>query len=192
MKRLIILFLLVSIQNIYAQNKNNSVSNQKTVLSDSAKTANRARANNNHKGEVFPEFEFKINDSVTISKAGLMGKVTFINFWFESCHPCIAELDGLSQMYDLLKINKDFRYFSFSIDNDKMIAENIIKFKIPYTVYHLNRDDCGKILCGSFPTSIIIDRNGKIIQLFHSGFLDKEKATKMVMEEIYPKIQTEF
>ena len=121
-----------------------------------------------------------------------MGKITFINFWFESCHPCIAELDGLSQMYDLLKDNKDFRYLSFSIDNDNAISANVIKYKIPYAVYHLERDNCDKILCQGFPTSIIIDRNGKVIQLTSGGSIDIVKATKTVMEEIYPKILKEL
>ncbi len=53
-----------------------------------------------------PDFNVKKNDGESLKLNDLKGKVVVINFWFEACPPCIAELPALNQLredYEVLK-----------------------------------------------------------------------------------------
>ena len=66
-------------------------------------------------GHPFQKFSFTENGK-TFNNDSLKGKVVFINFWFEACHPCILEMDALNELFEKLKDNKDFMFVSLSID----------------------------------------------------------------------------
>ena len=67
-------------------------------------------------GKPFPKF-VAANEESKISNDSLLGKVVLINFWFEDCHPCLAEFEGLNELAQTLKENKDFEFISFNCEN---------------------------------------------------------------------------
>jgi thiol-disulfide isomerase/thioredoxin len=53
-------------------------------------------------GKPYPGF-FALAGNKEISNISLKGKVVFINFWFASCAPCIAEMEDLNKLYNKFK-----------------------------------------------------------------------------------------
>ena len=84
-------------------------------------------------GKEFNIFETISLNSDTISNNDLAEKVIFINFWFEGCAPCIAELDALSDLYSKYKNNISFQFLSFSVDNVEVAKKAVSKYNIYYT-----------------------------------------------------------
>lgn len=140
----------------------------------------------------FPVFKYQINDTTFISNKDFIGKITFINYWFKACHPCIAELAGLNKCYNLLKEDKNFQFISFSTDTSSVIAESKEKFKINFSIYHLDKKQAQELHFLAAPTNLIIDKKGIIKAAFTGGSTDSKKAYQKIMEEVYPVILEEI
>jgi cytochrome oxidase Cu insertion factor (SCO1/SenC/PrrC family) len=140
-------------------------------------------------GEQFPQFNVRHSDSTTFSNADLLNKVAFVNFWFESCPPCIAELEGFNNLFDTLKDNKDFIFVSFTFDSDSTIEKLVKKYDIKYKVIHIDRAECYRLnLNSGFPTSFVLDKKGIIKFAKAGGQIDKKRSTEEVMIGMYTKI----
>jgi cytochrome c biogenesis protein CcmG/thiol:disulfide interchange protein DsbE len=137
-------------------------------------------------GKPFPSFTTYYQDKV-FSNQNLKGKTVFINFWSESCPPCIAEFDGLNELYDSLKGNKDFEFISFTFETPEKIKEITEKYKIQYKIFSIKKEECYRLNQNmGFPTNIIIGPNG-IIKLLRTGStLDSEKVKNIIFTEYYP------
>lgn len=140
----------------------------------------------------FPVFKNQINDTSFISNKDFIGKITFINYWFKGCHPCIAELAGLDKCYNLLKEDKNFQFISFSTDTPSVIAESKEKFKINFPVYHLGKKQAQELHFLAAPTNVIVDKKGILKAVFTGGSTDSAKAYQKIMEEVYPVILKEM
>lgn len=140
-------------------------------------------------GVQYPEFKVKTAESSVFSNADLVNKIIFINFWFESCAPCIAEIDGFNEMFAKLKGNSNFLFVSFTFDPDSTIRKLVTKYNIEYKVVHIDKTECYRLnFKNGFPSSFILDKKGIIRYFKTAGEIDKEKATKAVLTEIYPNI----
>ena len=128
-----------------------------------------------------------------VTNENLKGKVVFINFWFAACPPCIAELPGLNNLYDTLKNNNNFEFISFTFENQKVIKEIVKKYKIKYKVVSVSPSDCNRLINNSsFPSSVLIDRNGIIKFLKAGGSKDKSEIKDIIFKDYYPKILSEI
>lgn len=140
-------------------------------------------------GKEYPRFFIKLPDASSFSNTDLTDHTVFINFWFEACAPCMAEMEGLNELYAKLAGNPNFKFVSFSFDPDSTIQRLVEQLNIKYKVIHLDKAECYRLNFQSgFPSSFILDKKGKISYYKMGGVLDKEKATKAIMTEIYPKI----
>ena len=99
----------------------------------------------------------------------LKGKVIFINFWASWCPPCQAEMPSIEALYK--KLGKDERFFFLFIneDDDKQKAKRYLE-KNFYTIPLFSRSGNvpGEIFSGRLPTTIVINKEGKIV-LKHEG-----------------------
>jgi len=144
-------------------------------------------------GNPFPSFNTLTDDGSLLTNESLRGKVVFVNFWFESCTPCIAEMDALNELYSKLKENKNFEFISFTYEKPKKIREVKEKFHIQYKVASVGNEECYRLNQNNgFPTSMILDRNGAIKYLAAGGRVDKVKAREFIMTEVFSKILLEL
>lgn len=128
-----------------------------------------------HVGEKYAEFRKMSVDKQSVTSEMLQGKVTLINFWFEGCTPCMAELNELLKLYEELKPNPDFQFISFTLDDADAAAEFVKKYRISYPVCSISRDECNRLNYQSgFPAHIIVDRAGKICFFESGGAIDTE------------------
>ena len=140
-------------------------------------------------GTLFKSFDEKDIIGKYFTNKDFKGKITLVNFWFEACHPCVAEFDVLNKIFDSLSINKDFRFISFTFDNINSVTESIKKYHLRFPVIPISKEDCYSLNFSSgFPISMIIDKEGKIAFIKSGGDLNIEQATKEVNKTLLPKI----
>ncbi|QEC57269.1 TlpA family protein disulfide reductase [Flavisolibacter ginsenosidimutans] len=127
-------------------------------------------------------------DSVITTEA-FKGKTVFVNFWFESCAPCITELDGLNTLYKQTKNNANFLFVSFTFEPIEKLKTLREKYGLFYPVYHIEAKGCQRLNRGlGFPTNVLVDSAGKINHLVFGGAKDKKSAEEFLHNEFYQKI----
>jgi cytochrome oxidase Cu insertion factor (SCO1/SenC/PrrC family) len=140
-------------------------------------------------GRLFKSFNEKDITGKYFRNKDFKGKITLVNFWFEACHPCVAEFDVLNKIFDSLSTNKDFKFISFTFDNVNSIAESIRKYHLHFPIISISKEECYSLNGSSgFPISMIVDREGKIAYIKSGGDLDKKQAAKDVNRTLFPKI----
>lgn len=141
-------------------------------------------------GDSFPKFEgidFKgnpINNEVFKDSP-----VTIMSIWFTGCKGCIDEMETLQKISEELK-DKNVKVMSICLDtyenkNIKEDAQKILKTKgVTYTniaVKPSEESDAYLKNLTAFPTTLLIGRDGKVIDNISLGSQDK-------IDELYKKI----
>jgi len=119
-----------------------------------------------------PYFLLKSSDSKTINIQELKGKVIFINFWATWCPPCIAEMPSINELYKHFKNNPNILIFPVDVDGDFGKSVPFVKNKgyiLP--VYSIASPMPDGFLKNAIPTTIIIDKTGKMV-VRHEGGAD--------------------
>lgn len=116
-----------------------------------------------------PSILFKDGNGNTVDISKQKGKVLFINFWATWCPPCIAEMPSIHKLRSQLN-NKDILFLMVDVDNDykkssKFMANN--KYNLP--VYTPASSIPSNFLSGSIPTTVIIDKTGKMVGRHEGG-----------------------
>lgn len=134
-------------------------------------------------GKQYPAFTATSIDGQTIAEKGLIGKVTIINFWFKYCAPCIAEMNELCSLYQKFMKNSSFQFISFTSDSPEEAKESVDTLKLSFPVYPISIIECCRLNFNQgFPTTIIVDKTGKIIFLKTGGSLEKETIAQNIRE----------
>jgi thiol-disulfide isomerase/thioredoxin len=132
-------------------------------------------------GKPYVDFTATSLDNKRITEKQLIGKVTLLNFWFEGCSPCIAEIDDFNELYLKHKDNPDFQFISFTKDEAERAENAKLKYNILYPICPVSWDECYRLIFnGGFPTIIITGKDGKIIYIESGGSTKKEVVKKQV------------
>lgn len=182
MKSLFVILLLFICLTGHSQKATDSA--QKPINMDSLF---RAKAKESI-GKAFPDFTALFNKQI-ISKDSVRGKVVFINFWFENCPPCITELSALNELYKKFSPDNNFEFLSFTYESPERILFLKKKYHIPYKVASVSTQECYRLNQNNgFPTSIVLNGNGVIRDLFTGGDTDKHKAEMFIRTAVYESI----
>ncbi|MGH1519480.1 TlpA family protein disulfide reductase [Chryseobacterium sp. JK1] len=108
------------------------------------------------------DIELKGINTPSTNLKNFKDKGLFLNFWGTWCPPCRKEWPSIQKLYDSRKDNVDFVLIAM---NDK--EEDIRKFlkENNYTVpvYIAQSPISEKILPKVFPTTFLLDKNGRIL-----------------------------
>ena len=146
--------------------------------------------------EKFPPFEGSdLDGNPVTSELFKENSVTVVNFWFSSCAPCIAELSELNALNEELKL-KGGAVIGINADtiggDESMIMEarSILEKKgAAYQNIHFSTDsEAGKLTYSitAFPTTVVVDRNGRMIGEPILGGINNEaqmKALQVIIDE---------
>lgn len=139
-------------------------------------------------GKPFPSF-WATTGGRTVSNDLFNGKVVLINFWFEGCLPCMAEMDALNSLQQQLDTTKDFLFVSFTYDNAAAIKRVKGKYSLTFGVLSTSQQECRRLnFDNGYPTHMILDRTGTIKYLHSGGSTNKEKAKAFIMSTLLPEI----
>ncbi|WP_449400047.1 TlpA family protein disulfide reductase [Chryseobacterium wanjuense] len=109
----------------------------------------------------------------------LEGKVVVLNFWFTMCIPCIKEIPDLNRLVQNFN-NKDVIFLGLTFNNKDQIKKFLTKHPFDYMLIPGSQDTDKKYNISSWPTSIVIDKNGRIKKMISSG------------ENIYEELKNEI
>ena len=138
----------------------------------------------NTPAEASSALPFKTLDGAPFDSASLAGKVVVVNFWATWCVPCRKEIPSFNQMSKELG-PKGVAIVGVSLDEDgaeavkPFLARNPMEYPVA-----LGADAAKeKFQVGPLPTTIVMDRQGKIVQKFE-GFTHPEDIQKAVKQAL--------
>ena len=131
-----------------------------------------------------PSFESKTLDGRTVDTSYFKGKTTILNFWFIGCKPCVAEIPGFNALVEKYG-TKDFHYLAIGRDSSADIEEFLQKHPWKFDIIPDGTaiiEDTFQTMWG-FPTTMVIDENGMIVEGFYGGKTD-EAAIQEIQEKV--------
>ena len=117
-----------------------------------------------YRGKPYTNFNLTTLDGKAINNDNSIGKVTILNFWFESCMGCRAEFAELNELYSRLKNDLKCQFVAVTFDEAASLPSFIKQYNLNYpiattgdhTAFHKLNYGMG---C---PSLIIVDKNGVI------------------------------
>ena len=137
-------------------------------------------------GMTMPDFEAVTTDGEKVSLSSLMdGKdVTVVVLFATWCGPCEKEFPFMDEVYkkyqdkmSMIALDVD------SLDSDKSAKEYADSHGLSFPVAYYPDGSIGSIKATAYPTTLVVDRNGKI---------GMHRIGSMPDEEIFEKIVTQF
>jgi len=135
-------------------------------------------------GKELPGFEGLKTDKKVFSKANLDHQVVVINFWFENCPPCIAEMSELNQLVQKYK-SKGVCFIGITPDSPKAAKRFQKKSGYQYEIISLTKAEISKLnINHGFPSNILVGKDGKIIYaMANISFSDGAFKNKSIIFE---------
>ena len=148
------------------------------------------------------------NDMVTVDLNGNAvdgslfsnNAVTVINFWFNGCKPCVAELSKLNELNDTIQsmggevIGINTETFDGNETAIKEASSILESQGAKYRNFSIDSNsDAGKYASDimAFPTTILVDRNGNIVGDPMLGGIDDQANYDALMKQIQSVIDAD-
>jgi thiol-disulfide isomerase/thioredoxin len=111
-----------------------------------------------------PSFTLEDKNGKKVRLSELKGKVVFINFWAPWCAPCREEMPGLDKLYSHFKGDKNIEFITVDLDhNFKKSLAFMSKSRFMLPVYVAVTEIPADFIGEAIPTTVILDRSGKIV-----------------------------
>jgi thiol-disulfide isomerase/thioredoxin len=123
--------------------------------------------------------EIKMLDGSTLKIEDKKGKVVLLNLWGTWCGPCIAEMPSLIEMQEKYK-DKNFEIIGLNIgdgegnpESEEKVKEFVEKKQLNYSIGYADRKLSNEFMrvgqMAGVPLSILVNREGKITNIFQGG-----------------------
>lgn len=136
-------------------------------------------------GKDLPSFKGVTINKKPFSNIDLKNQVVAINFWFEKCPPCIAEMPELNNLVNKYG-KKAIRFIGITHDSAASAKRFQKRNGYKYQIVSLTKEEIRKLnINHGFPSNILVGKDGKIIYATANiSFSDpKFKAKSMLFEE---------
>lgn len=124
----------------------------------------------------YADVAFSDDNGHVVRIQDLEGKVVFLNFWATWCPPCKAEMPSIQVLKDKFKDNDDVAFLLVEIEGEKEKARDfMLKGDMDLPIYYPESQIPSEWLGGAIPTTVILDKTGKIAAR-HEGMADYSRA----------------
>lgn len=142
-------------------------------------------------GKDFAMLSFTTIDNEDLSTSFLRDKVVFLNFWYKNCPPCIAEMEGLNQLYEKYS-SENSVFIMITFEGLKVIQEIQKEYVLPYKMVTVDKEKISNWGIRGYPSSFVLDKSGRIVYARAGGQVDVQKATEEVLTKFGPQIETQL
>jgi peroxiredoxin len=149
------------------------------------KTATAAPATGTDVGSAMPEYSATNLDGTKFELAGKRGSVVLLNLWATWCGPCRYEIPELQRIHDTYAA-RGFAVVGVSVDESgvESVREFVLEQKMTYPVTLDPQGTLANMLQTSvLPTSILVDRSGKIVWKKYGAILEGDEELKSAIEK---------
>lgn len=146
-------------------------------------------------GKSLPTFNGVTVNNKPFSNIDLKNQVVVINFWFEKCPPCIAEMPELNNFVDKYG-KKSVRFIGITHDGPASAKRFQKRNGYQYEIVSLSKDEIRKLnINHGFPSNVLVGKDGKIVyatanisfcdpQFKAKSALFEEKLKSLLLEEL--------
>lgn len=147
----------------------NNINNFEEYFAEKTKTNSNDLTKKDSQLELAPDFEATLLNGKKISSKDYKGKIIVLNFWFTGCGPCKQEIPELNELVKQYK-NKNVVFLACALDDDKQLLNKYLKQNpFSYGIIPDARKIVAEYKVSSYPTHIIVDKDGNIITRIIGG-----------------------
>lgn len=162
------MMMAITLSVLACSNENGKVkdSNQSEQVAPETIVPAAIEENNNENDGV----SFLDGNKKAVALNDLKGKVVFINFWATWCPPCVREMPSINNLKKHFKNNKDLVFLMVDVDGNYEVSKKFMEkngFDLP--LYMPNGDIPSRFLGNSIPTTVILDKTGKMVARIEGG-----------------------
>ncbi len=171
------------------------------IQNKNASSNNNSQNNNSNASSPFKKFSGQDFNGNSVDESLFSGNaVTVINFWFNGCKPCVAELSKLNELNNAIKsmggevVGINTETFNGNKTAIKEASEILKSQGAEYRNLSIDSaSDAGKYASGiiAFPTTILVDRNGNIVGEPMLGGIDNKDNYDSLMKQIQSVIDAD-
>lgn len=127
-------------------------------------------------GDQAPNFTLSGLTQDEYSLEDFRGKTVLINFWGTFCPPCVNEMPLLQSVYE--KYHDDMVILGVNLNEARLTVESFIQDNgIEFPILLDERDVQVMYGIGQYPTTVVVNPQGKIIDIKQGEFVDEAEIT---------------
>lgn len=133
-------------------------------------------------GAVLTTFDLENMEGQKVSLNSLKGKVVLINFWFINCPPCRMEIPDLNEL-KAEYAGKNVEFLAITFDPKNNVTEFLQKIPFDFQILPNAREIIETYGIQGFPTSVVINKEGKVVNSKMGGSMNIKEELKAFIEE---------
>jgi peroxiredoxin len=135
-------------------------------------------------GTIAPAFSTVLNNDSVFSLDAMKGNIVILDFWYRSCLPCLKVIPDLNDIFDKYKARGVMVLGINTIDNQEIVNEHLSYKKVHY-LSSFASDDIAKLYgVTSYPTTIIINKNGNVFRVDKGWSRTYKKEITRVLDKL--------
>lgn len=137
-----------------------------------------------------PDFTLKTLEGQEMVLSGLKGKVILLDFWATWCGPCRESIPHLNDLYRNYR-DQGLELIGMSTDKEgdvEMVRRFVKTMAIPYPIIMTPDDVSRKYKVTGLPTTVLIDRKGKIRERWVGFNSAIQKQIVLKVEELIAEV----
>lgn len=134
------------------------------------------------KGAELANFDLQNMNGKKVNLESFKGKVVLINFWFINCPPCRMEIPDLNEL-KAEYAGKNVEFLAITFDSKSLVDEFLEKIPFDYQILPDAREIIETYGVQGFPTSVVVNKDGKVMNSKMGGSMNIKEELKVFIEE---------